>query len=337
VESEDRLDAAMNQIHRRIGAPVVSGLSLSTQGLPLVPDTVSPARLPDLFPGAPLVVTGRYAGATDGAAVTVAGRSRPGDPWSVQVPAQATSDPSVTAVWARGHLRDLEDRYAGLPYGTGGRELEQQIVAASLRFGVLCRFTAWVAIDERVVTEGGQPHRVVQPVEMPAGWDMPLAQPAAQLAMASRPLASGAAMLRGRRAGGHAAFGPPAGSVAAAMPAPAQAARPPMPGAAMSAPAEAERAPRPPTPGVRAVAAREAQRLRDAADAPEYERRELLADLGTRLTALASDMGGERAQSVRALIQDLAEDRLAGLTGQALTALWDRALAFLDALAGKQG
>src|SRR5262249_60657734 len=49
--------------------------------------------------------------------------------------------------------------------------LEQQITGVSLRHGVLCRFTAFVATDTRVVTDGGVPHRVTQPVELPAGWD----------------------------------------------------------------------------------------------------------------------------------------------------------------------
>jgi Ca-activated chloride channel homolog len=37
---------------------------------------------------------------------------------------------------------------------------------------VLCRFTAFVAADVRVVNEGGVVHRVLQPVEAPAGWTM---------------------------------------------------------------------------------------------------------------------------------------------------------------------
>src|SRR4029079_346921 len=46
VESEDRLDAAMDQIHRRIGAPVVSGLNLTPYGLNLIDDKGAPARVP---------------------------------------------------------------------------------------------------------------------------------------------------------------------------------------------------------------------------------------------------------------------------------------------------
>jgi hypothetical protein len=86
------------------------------------------------------------------------------------VPAAGGDATSLTATWARAHLRDLEDRYATDP--TPDRELERRIVETSLRFGVLCRFTAFVAADVQVVNEGGVVHRVLQPVEAPAGWTM---------------------------------------------------------------------------------------------------------------------------------------------------------------------
>jgi Ca-activated chloride channel homolog len=50
VESEDRLDAAADGIHRRIGAPLAAALRLGADGLQIVPGTVAPSRLPDLFP-----------------------------------------------------------------------------------------------------------------------------------------------------------------------------------------------------------------------------------------------------------------------------------------------
>ena len=63
--------------------------------------------------------------------------------------------------------------------GTGDRDgLEKQIVATSLRYGVLSRFTAFVAVDQRVVNEGGEVHKVTQPVDLPSGWEPPAAQPA---------------------------------------------------------------------------------------------------------------------------------------------------------------
>ena len=49
VESEDRLDEAMAQIHRRIGAPLVTDARLELQGIDPVPGSLTPARLPDVF------------------------------------------------------------------------------------------------------------------------------------------------------------------------------------------------------------------------------------------------------------------------------------------------
>ena len=169
VESEDRLDEVMDRVHRRIGAPVLTDLELVPAGLAIDPASLAPRRLPALFAGSPLVVGGRFAG-RPGGAVAVRGRDAAGRPWSATVPATAGDGPSLTATWARAHLRDLEDRYATDP--APDLELERRIVATSLRFGVLCRFTAFVAADVQVVNEGGVVHRVLQPVEAPAGWDM---------------------------------------------------------------------------------------------------------------------------------------------------------------------
>jgi hypothetical protein len=184
VESEDRLDAAMDDIHRRIGTPLARSLSLRAEGLTTIEDTASPARLPDLFPGVPLVVTGRYRGSAAGS-LTLRGTTSDGGDWSVGVAGQRREAPAVTAQWARAHLRDLEDRFAADP----SADLEKRIVDTSLRFGVLCRFTAYVAVDSRIVAEGGVQHRVMQPVEMPAGWDKRLSHDGVDALFAAAPMA----------------------------------------------------------------------------------------------------------------------------------------------------
>ena len=194
VESEDRLDEAAARIHRRIGAPLVTAVALAADGLQIEPGTVAPSLQPDLFPGVPLTVTGRWRG-QPGGAITVGGTSADGAPFRSRVAAAVGGNAASTAAWARAHLRDLEDRYASLTgYGTGELDrLEQQITAVSLRHGVLCRFTAFVAVDSRVVTDGAGPHRVTQPVELPAGWSPsgPGPQTAAMSLAAMRPSAMG--------------------------------------------------------------------------------------------------------------------------------------------------
>ncbi|GAT64923.1 trypsin [Planomonospora sphaerica] len=187
VESEDRLDEAMEHIHRRIGAPLVTDLSLAGDGLDPLPG--STGRLGSVYPGVPLTVHGRYRGAAGtSASVVLRGLDAAGRPWERRITGTRAHNPAVRSIWARARLRDLEDRYAA-----GDRSLEEEIVSTSLEYGVLCRFTAFVAVDSRVAAEGGPEHRVIQPVELPRGWETPAAA-AAPMLLASMPPTMSAAM-----------------------------------------------------------------------------------------------------------------------------------------------
>jgi Ca-activated chloride channel homolog len=169
VESETRLDEVMQSVHRRIGAPLLTGLFLEGEGLAIEPGDVVPRRLPDLFSGSPLLILGRYRGRAE-ASLLIRATDAAGRAWSESVPAIVRDNPAIASAWARGQIRQIEDRYAA---GDGDRTvLERTIVAVSLRFQVLCRFTAYVAVDRsQPANQSGSLHRVTQPVEMPAGWD----------------------------------------------------------------------------------------------------------------------------------------------------------------------
>ena len=143
-------------------------LEPASSGIDFLADTLVPDRPPSLFAGSPLLLMGRYRGRPDGPGRGA--RANGGRPAMGEVVVPTVRDnPAIAAAWARGQVRQLEDRYAA---GFGDRTaLEQSIIATSLRFGVLCRFTAYVAIDRAaVVNEGGEVHQITQPVEMPAGW-----------------------------------------------------------------------------------------------------------------------------------------------------------------------
>jgi len=293
VESEDRLDEAMEQIHRRIAAPVLTDVRITAEGF-----AVEPAAPRTVFPGVPLVVFGRYTG-TAGGTLTVRGRTRDGEDFVRQIPVRDSAEPAVTAQWARARLRELEDRYLA-----GRNELEQTIVATSLRYGVLCRFTAYVAVDSRVVTENGEVRRVTQPVESPSGWDMfdtPSA-PGMVLASLAAPLPPPAAA---PRLGGFA-------------PARAEAKRSgPMPFAQVPAGLQAAgRSRAMAAPGsspltladLRAIVTVEATRLREAEGRSALERRDLLADLASRLGALLEGREDAELKGLRRLVERLKAD-----------------------------
>ncbi len=170
VESEDRLDAVMDKLHRRIGTPVLTELKLEPNGLQIDPESLVPHRLPDLFAGAPLFVMGRYRGHAKGGLVLQA-KDALGQQNLEKMQGIMADVDTNRFLWARGHLRELEDRFVVGEEDL--QKLEKRIVETSLKFGVLCRFTAYVAVDvKEVVNPDGKVHRVTQPVEPAAGWAM---------------------------------------------------------------------------------------------------------------------------------------------------------------------
>jgi Ca-activated chloride channel family protein len=355
VESEDRLDEAAARIHRRIGAPLITGLGLAADGGAIVPGTVAPSLLPDLFPGVPVTVTGRWAG-HPGGSVTVRGTGADGAPFETTIAAVTGGNPASTAAWARAHVRDLEDRYACLPgHHAELARLEQQITDVSLRYSVLCRFTAYVAIDTRAVADGAGPHRVTQPVELPAGWDpagLSLAPAVAFAAAAPLGAMPGPAMpsapMPGIPASGRSArrrAAPMRASEAVGwMAAGGQAvvAAPGVPGSG-----EASRLEQ-----ARRQMAGEATALRAAQGAPEAERARLLADLATRIEALLAWLAGGLAVGGRPGLTQLTQltglarklracDGASSPRGGELDALWQEAIrvltGFADGIAGPAG
>jgi Ca-activated chloride channel family protein len=343
VESEDRLDEAAARIHRRIGAPLVTGLALTAEDLRIRPETVAPGLLPDLFPGVPVTITGRWDGQAGGT-LTVRGTASDGTPFEAAAGAVTGGTPAAAANWARAHLRDLEDRYACLPdHDTAAlTRLEHEITEVSLGYGVLCRFTAFVAVDSRVVTDGTAPHRVTQPVELPSAWVPPSApaQPAfggvgyAAAPGAPLPMSPSSAPRPMRAPGPAAGRGRAKVSRLTAARGPAR----PVPPALLVPPV--------PEPGndtrlaaVQRQLADEAAALRGARRAPAAERARLLADLATRIDALLTWLAGDPALSGRlAGLTELAAelrdcDQPGRLDAAALDALWAKATSQLTACA----
>ncbi|MBI2373770.1 MAG: VWA domain-containing protein [Deltaproteobacteria bacterium] len=168
VESEDRLDEVMARIQRRIGPALLSEISITgAAGLELMPGTLAPERIADAFLGAPVTVFGRFRGNTRGKLV-VSGRDLVRGMRSFEVDAKESSGTALPSSYGRARIRDLEDRIAA----GHGHGLEREILRTSLDLKVLSRFTAFVAIDREVVATGSSMHRVIQPVEVPAGWNI---------------------------------------------------------------------------------------------------------------------------------------------------------------------
>jgi Ca-activated chloride channel family protein len=163
-------DEVAEAFQRKIGTPLLTDISIDWANLPV--KEVYPKRNPDLFTGKPVIITGRYSGPAKGE-MTLKGK-RAGEPYErkieVSLPGDAPSHDVLASLWARTCIEDLMDQdLTGIQQGTANRQIEEQITELGLKFRLMTQFTSFVAVEEKVVTEGGVPKTVVVPVEMPDG------------------------------------------------------------------------------------------------------------------------------------------------------------------------
>ncbi len=150
---------------RRTAYPYLTDIKIEWNGLAV--GGVTPATIPDVYAGMPLVVSGIYTQpgqAKVTVSATTAGR-RISIPITVTLPDRIDAEP-VSALWARKRIDELLD--------TAGEVVSSNIVAQvtelGLDFHMVTAYTSFVAVDRtRVVQPGGASKLVEQPALMPAG------------------------------------------------------------------------------------------------------------------------------------------------------------------------
>ncbi len=159
VEPGARLEEALQSVGREIGTPLVTDLRIDGEVTEL-----APARIPDLFAGRAAAAFFRLGSRR----VKITGRFADGSQFDQELEAREAPLVAIDHLWARARIIDLEDEFRA----SRSEAAKKEIVALSIRHTVLTRFTAFVVVDDEVVNQGGTRRTVVQPVEMPADWDL---------------------------------------------------------------------------------------------------------------------------------------------------------------------
>jgi Ca-activated chloride channel family protein len=169
VLPKDDVEIAVARVFSRLSGPVLSDLELATVDAHGAPTTravrdLLPARLPDLFSGDQLVVLGRYVG-TEPLAFRLGGNLRGARrtfAFEFGLDAASTRNAFVPRLWATRRIAVLVDdvrqagaTFAGTPAEVGRslfadprfKEISDEILALSTRFGVLSEYTAFLATE----------------------------------------------------------------------------------------------------------------------------------------------------------------------------------------------
>lgn len=169
VGLDDDGSAAARRFHQRVRSPLLTDVTVDWNGMPV--SDVYPKMIPDLFSAKPVVLTGRYAG--NGRGVIRLKGKMAGRDFVREIPVDFSSTEQhdvLATLWARTRVDELMSQdFNGAQRGTMKDDVKQQIVKLGLDYRLMTQFTSFVAVEEMIVTDGGQPRRIDVPVELPDG------------------------------------------------------------------------------------------------------------------------------------------------------------------------
>ena len=170
VGLNDDGSAAARRFHERVRSPLLTDISIDWNGLAVA--DVYPQRIPDLFSAKPVVVTGRFT-APGRATIRLKGKMAGNDfvrEIPVEFPETMASHDVLASLWARARVDDLMNQdLQGMQSGNMRADLKDTITQLGIEYRLMTQFTSFVAVEEMIVTDGGQPRRIEVPVESPEG------------------------------------------------------------------------------------------------------------------------------------------------------------------------
>jgi Vault protein inter-alpha-trypsin domain/von Willebrand factor type A domain len=160
--------AGVNRFFHYIDRAVLTNVAIDWG--PARPSEILPKQTPDLFASHPIILHGRAVG---GVSVPPVVTAKAGDR-IVKIPVEldTVEDGDVLGkLWARAKITDLEQNL----YEGSDAKSESAITELGLGFGLVTRFTSFVAVDNARRVGTGAPATVLQPAEEPEGVDVDMA------------------------------------------------------------------------------------------------------------------------------------------------------------------
>jgi Ca-activated chloride channel family protein len=168
LRQDENAEPVIQRFFRRVDRPSLAHIQIDWNGLSV--SDLSPARIPDLWQGQPLKLHGRYRKGGRGQ-IRISGRlGGRSHSWTVPVelPEQEPGSGLMAAVWARSRVAELLLQQSR---NRLDEDVESRVTELGLNFRILTPWTSFVAVEEKVVNQGGEQKTVMQPVELPEGVD----------------------------------------------------------------------------------------------------------------------------------------------------------------------
>jgi Ca-activated chloride channel family protein len=160
VSSQQGLAEASAKVQSRVATAAHSKARLEATGL----TDQAPSHAPDIYPETIVTLSGRMPRPQEGDQVVVNADSG----HVITLPISISTDGSVTTRWASQHIKSLDYEMMASDFSgdvvTAREKLEALIVEMSVKYKVLSKYTAWLAIDRSRTTDQVIVRTLVQPV-----------------------------------------------------------------------------------------------------------------------------------------------------------------------------
>ncbi len=165
IGSVDQVEERMRGLFAKLENPAVTGLTAKFSDAKA---DVTPAVLPDIYRGEPLVLAAKL----DKLAGSFEIKGKVGDrPWVVTLPiASAAEGRGLSKLWARRKIDDAE--VSRTLRQASPEDADKIILALALEHQLVTRLTSLVAVDKTPSRPDGAPLKLTElPLNLPAGWD----------------------------------------------------------------------------------------------------------------------------------------------------------------------
>ena len=160
VSSQQGLAEASAKVMSRVATAAHSRARLEATGL----TDQAPSHAPDIYPKTIVTLSGRIPRPQEGDQVVVNADSG----HVITLPISISTDGSVTTRWASQRIKSLDYEMMASDFSgdvvTAREKLEALIVAMSVKYKVLSKYTAWLAVDRSRTTDQVIVRTLVQPV-----------------------------------------------------------------------------------------------------------------------------------------------------------------------------
>jgi Ca-activated chloride channel family protein len=158
IGANDSAAEVMDLLVQRISHPFLADLKIDWAGLQV--EDVYPKRIPDLFAGRSIIVTGRHKGKLPGEIRIHGNIADSTAEMTLSLQAQTWNDfTALPAIWARHKIGELS--------ATGSDENSKAIKNLALEYGLMSDYTAFLALDASRRTTGSELHTVPVAVPVP--------------------------------------------------------------------------------------------------------------------------------------------------------------------------